>query len=41
VILEFLSEPVKEKTSLTEPATNSYVKLDKINKPKLEEKIRL
>lgn len=37
-IIEFLSEPVKGKTSLTEPAINSYVKIGKTNKPKLEAK---
>ena len=37
-IIEFLSEPVKEKSSLTEPVINSYVKIGKTNKPKLEAK---
>ena len=36
VIIEFLSEPIKGKSPLTEPAINSYVKLGKTNKPKLD-----
>ena len=33
-IIEFLSEPVKGKNILEEPAINSYVKIGKTNKPK-------
>ena len=34
-IIEFLSEPVKGNSPLTEPAINSYVKIGKTNNPKL------